>query len=139
MNPKQAQQNIRPGQIQTVSQLDSMPESLRKKTWTTKKKQKKSMHYYPAYIAFVFTEAMIVYTYCMIVYSYQKGPFLLLYLARFRVFSAIVFGAMAIGEASSFTPDASKAAASAEKIFALIDQEPSIDSEKTDGLKLEQV
>ena len=46
---------------------------------------------------------------------------------------------MAIGEASSFTPDASKAAASAEKIFALIDQEPSIDSEKTDGLKLEQV
>ena len=46
---------------------------------------------------------------------------------------------MAIGEASSFTPDASKAAASAEKIFALIDLEPSIDSEKTDGLKLEQV
>ena len=96
---------------------------------------------------FFFTEAMIICTYCVIVYTYCMivrytiGPFSPIedHLAHFRVFSAIVFGAMAIGEASSFTPDASKAAASAEKIFALIDLEPSIDSEKTDGLKLEQV
>ena len=60
-------------------------------------------------------------------------------LTAFRVFSAIVFGAMAIGEASSYTPNASKAKASAEKIFELLDQEPSIDSESTEGLQPHKV
>ena len=113
-----------------------------KHTSTTKKHVK-----FPSIHPIFFTEAMIVCTYCVIVLTYPmivryiRGPFSRIedHLARFRVFSAIVFGAMAIGEASSFTPDASKAAASAEKIFALIDLEPSIDSERTDGLKLEQV
>ena len=55
------------------------------------------------------------------------------------MFSAVVFGAMAIGQASSFAPDASKAQASAVQIFALLDMEPSIDSESTEGLKPAQV
>ena len=42
---------------------------------------------------------------------------------------------MAIGQASSFAPDASKAQSSAVYIFELLDTEPSIDVERTDGLK----
>ena len=55
------------------------------------------------------------------------------------MFSSVVFGAMAIGQASSFAPDASKAQASAVNIFQLLDSEPAIDVEKTDGLKLQEV
>ena len=46
---------------------------------------------------------------------------------------------MAIGEASSFAPDASKAAASAEKVFELLDEVPSIDTESKEGLQPAQV
>lgn len=40
---------------------------------------------------------------------------------------------MALGQASSFAPDASKAAVSAGHIFALLDREPSIDIESEEG------
>lgn len=53
----------------------------------------------------------------------------------FKVFSAIVFGAMAMGNASAFAPDASKAQVAAGHIFALLDRVPSIDSESDDGVK----
>ena len=53
----------------------------------------------------------------------------------FRVFSVIVFGAMAIGQASAFAPDAAKASVSAQKICMLLDKVPAIDSESTDGKK----
>jgi len=50
-----------------------------------------------------------------------------------RVFAAIVFGAMAVGQASQFAPDYGKAKAAAAKIFALVDRQPPIDSYSTDG------
>ncbi|XP_060076812.1 ATP-dependent translocase ABCB1-like [Ylistrum balloti] len=53
----------------------------------------------------------------------------------FKVFAAIVFGAMAMGNASAFAPDASKAEVAAGHIFALLDRKPSIDSESDDGVK----
>ena len=53
----------------------------------------------------------------------------------FRVFSAIVFGAMALGQASAFAPDAAKAQLSASVIFNLLDQTPKIDAESEEGEK----
>lgn len=57
----------------------------------------------------------------------------------FRVFSAIVFGAMALGQASAFAPDAAKAQTSANVIFNLLDQTPTIDAESEEGEKPSQV
>ncbi|XP_051856874.1 phosphatidylcholine translocator ABCB4 isoform X2 [Antechinus flavipes] len=58
---------------------------------------------------------------------------------RFRdvilVFSAIVFGAMALGHASSFAPDYAKAKLSAAHLFMLFEREPLIDSYSEAGLK----
>ena len=55
------------------------------------------------------------------------------YACNCRVFSAIVFGGMALGQASSFAPDASKASQAAGHIFALLDRTPAIDSESEAG------
>ncbi|XP_072010351.1 ATP-dependent translocase ABCB1 isoform X1 [Engystomops pustulosus] len=51
----------------------------------------------------------------------------------FLVFSAIVFGAMALGETSSFAPDYAKAKTSAAYIFSLLERTPLIDSYSTAG------
>ena len=53
-----------------------------------------------------------------------------------RVFSAIVFSAMALGNASAFAPDAGKAQVSAQRIIKLIDSKPSIDSNSEEGKTL---
>ncbi|XP_061185823.1 ATP-dependent translocase ABCB1-like [Saccostrea echinata] len=53
----------------------------------------------------------------------------------FKVFSAIVFGAMAIGETSAFAPDVGKAKKSAALIFKLLDREPKIDPYSEEGIK----
>ncbi|XP_077979292.1 ATP-dependent translocase ABCB1-like [Glandiceps talaboti] len=53
----------------------------------------------------------------------------------FLVFSCIAFGAMALGQASAFAPDAAKAKLAANNIFFLLDREPEIDSSSPDGLK----
>nr|XP_006825045.1 PREDICTED: multidrug resistance protein 1-like [Saccoglossus kowalevskii] len=55
----------------------------------------------------------------------------------FLVFSAIAFGAMALGQASAFAPDATKAKFAANNIFYLLDKESEIDSSSTEGLKPE--
>ena len=54
-----------------------------------------------------------------------------------RVFSAIVFGAMGLGNASAFAPDVGKAQNSAKRIIALIDSEPTLDHTSTEGGKLQ--
>ena len=46
---------------------------------------------------------------------------------------------MAIGEASSFAPNAAKAQTSAEKIFELLDMVPTIDSYNPEGMKPNEV
>ncbi|XP_013365568.1 PREDICTED: multidrug resistance protein 3 isoform X1 [Chinchilla lanigera] len=57
---------------------------------------------------------------------------------RFRdvilVFSAIVFGAVALGHASSFAPDYAKAKLSAAHLFQLFERQPLIDSYSQQGL-----
>uniref|UniRef100_X2B039 Bile salt export pump n=1 Tax=Capitella teleta TaxID=283909 RepID=X2B039_CAPTE len=53
----------------------------------------------------------------------------------FKVFGSIVFGAMAIGQASHFAPDYGKGKAAAARLFALLDREPEIDSFSTEGQK----
>ena len=55
------------------------------------------------------------------------------YFLHCSVFSAIVFGGMALGEASSFAPDATKAGISAGHIFDLLDRVPEIDSYSDEG------
>ena len=54
----------------------------------------------------------------------------------FRVFFAIIFGAFAIGQASAFAPNYSKAKISANRIFFLLDRKPIIDNYSEDGEKL---
>lgn len=52
-----------------------------------------------------------------------------------RVFSAVVFGAMAVGQVSSFAPDYAKAKISASHIIGILEKIPLIDSYSTEGLK----
>lgn len=51
------------------------------------------------------------------------------------MFAAITFGGMAMGRASSLSPDYSKAKLAAAKIFALLDTVPSIDAYSSEGAK----
>jgi len=51
------------------------------------------------------------------------------------VFSAIVFGAMALGQSTSFTPDYAKAKMSAAHLFLLFERVPLIDSYSEEGEK----
>lgn len=53
----------------------------------------------------------------------------------YRVFSAVVFGAMALGQTSSFAPDYAKAKISAAHLFVLFNRVPPIDSYREDGEK----
>ncbi|XP_009474940.1 PREDICTED: multidrug resistance protein 1-like [Nipponia nippon] len=55
----------------------------------------------------------------------------------YRVFSAVVFGAMALGQSSSFAPDYTKAKISAAHLFLLFERIPSIDSYSEEGEKPE--
>ncbi|XP_027429375.1 phosphatidylcholine translocator ABCB4 isoform X4 [Zalophus californianus] len=51
------------------------------------------------------------------------------------VFSAIVFGAVALGHTSSFAPDYAKAKLSAAHLFMLLERPPLIDSYSEEGLR----
>ena len=53
----------------------------------------------------------------------------------FRVFSAIIFSAMIVGEAMSYLGDYTKATVSAAKIFKLIYESPAIDAYSDGGDK----
>lgn len=53
----------------------------------------------------------------------------------FKVFAGIIFGAMAVGQASAFAPDYGKAKASASRIWKLFEREPLIDSYSEEGDK----
>ncbi|XP_019363912.1 PREDICTED: multidrug resistance protein 1 [Gavialis gangeticus] len=55
----------------------------------------------------------------------------------YLVFSAVVFGAMALGQSSSFTPDYAKAKMSAAHMFMLFERVPLIDGYSKEGLKPE--
>ena len=53
----------------------------------------------------------------------------------FRVFGAIVYSATGVGQMSHFAPDAGKAKAAANRVFHLLDRQPTIDSTSTEGQK----
>ena len=51
------------------------------------------------------------------------------------MFGAVIFTAIAIGQASSFAPGTSKAQVSAAKIIALLNRKPQIDASSSEGIK----
>ena len=54
------------------------------------------------------------------------------FLHMIRVFSAVVFSAMAAGQALSLAPDAAKARVAASNIFKLLDRKPHFDDPTSD-------
>ncbi|KAK2176084.1 hypothetical protein NP493_686g01047 [Ridgeia piscesae] len=88
-------------------------------------------------LAFSFSQSLIYIVYGV---SFYFGAWLiehrgLQFVDVFKVFGAIVFGAMGMGQASSFVPDYAKAKSAAARIFHIIDRVPEIDAFSTDGLK----
>ncbi|KAM5203435.1 ATP-dependent translocase ABCB1 [Hipposideros larvatus] len=89
-------------------------------------------------ITFSITQAMMYFSYagCFRFGAYLVAHNFMDYEGVLLVFSAVVFGAMAVGQVSSFAPDYAKAKVSASHIIMIIEKDPVIDSYSTEGLKL---
>lgn len=124
--------------IRTVASLCREETFISKYEQLTEKPHKDSMKKaHMIGLAFSFTMSLIFFTYSA---SFYVGAILirddgLSFEDVFKVFSAIVFGAMSIGEASHFAPDYGKAKSAANRLFYLLDRVPSIDNFSTEGKK----
>ncbi|KAA0703350.1 Multidrug resistance protein 1 [Triplophysa tibetana] len=102
------------------------------------KNSKKKAHVFG--LTFSFSQAMIYFAYagCFKFGSWLIEQKLMTFEGVFLVISAVVYGAMAVGEANSFTPNYAKAKMSASHVLMLINRVPAIDNASEDGDKPDQ-